>query len=558
VLKRLHIRNFAIIDQLDLQFSGGLTVFTGETGAGKSILVDAMGLALGDRADASVIRPGSQQAEITAVFDIRDNSGTQSLLEQQALEDQEDEIIIRRVIAGDGRSRAFVNDRPVAAQLLRGLGELLVDIHSQHDHQSLGRREIQRELLDDYGGHGAASATVLRAYNDWIDARTRLQELEQADDRDATISLLRYQVAELETLRPVPGEYEAIDNEHRRLANSARLLDTAHRAYNRLHDDEQSINSELNSLQSELRDLEQFDPRLVDINRIMDEAGIHISEAANELRRYTDSLDIDPGSLQEVEKRLADYHAMARKHQVQPQQLADQLETLQERLNAHENNQQLIEDLQIKLAAAMQGYREAAVRLSQDRTRTAKKLQQQITRQLHSLGMPDGEFVINLESNDSEEPRPWGIDQVDYLVNMNPGQSLQPLRKVASGGELSRISLAIKVIASSDRGVPCLIFDEVDAGIGGGVAEIVGNLLHGLARQNQVLCVTHLAQVASQGDNHLQVKKSTDRSSTRTQILELTNKERIEEIARMLGGLTITEQTRKHAKEMLKISGKKT
>ena len=557
MLKQLLIRNFAIIDQLELQFGGGLTVFTGETGAGKSILVDALGLALGDRADTSIIRPGSQQTEITAIFDIRNNSRACSLLEQLAITDQDDEIIIRRVIGSDGRSRAFVNDRPVAAQLLRGLGELLVDIHSQHDHQSLARREIQRELLDDYGDHAAESAAVLQAYGAWHDARTRLLELQQADNREAAVSLLRYQVAELEVILPVPGEYAEIDGEHRRLANGARLLETAQRVYSRLREDDQSLYSVLNTLQSELRELEQFDARLNNINRIIDDAGIQISEASAELRRYINSLDINPESLQKVEKRLADYHDIARKHHIPPQQLADHLELLRSRLSDYEHNYQLIDDLQKQQAGALEQYREAAVRLNQCRARTAKKLQKEIARQLHSLGMPDGEFVINVEANDTDEPRPWGFDQVEFLVNMNPGQALQPLRKVASGGELSRISLAIKVIASSDRGVPCLIFDEVDASIGGRIAEIVGKLLHDLAGQYQVLCVTHLAQVASQGNNHLLVKKSAARNSTRTRILKLTNQERIEEIARMLGGLRITEQTRKHAQEMLQISGKK-
>lgn len=557
MLRQLLIRNFAIIDQLELQFSAGLTVFTGETGAGKSILVDALGLALGNRADTSIIRPGNQQTEITAVFDIGDNSRIRSLLEEQALADQEREVIIRRVIGSDGRTRAYINDRPVALQLLRTLGESLVDIHSQHDHQSLARREIQRELLDDYGGHTMESNAVLQAYNDWHDASTQLRELERADNREETVSLLRYQVTELEALRPVPGEYEDIDNEHRRLANAARLVETAQRAYSQLYDDDQSINNVMNYLVSELRELEQFDTRMADINRIMDEAGIQISEAVNELRRYIDSLDGDPDALQEVEKRLTDYHAIARKHQVQPQQLTDHLEVLRARLHAYENNQQLIGDLQKRLAAALKQYREAAAGLNQRRTRSAKKLQKEITRQIRNLGMPDGEFLIALESSETEEPRPWGTEQVEFMVNMNPGQALQPLRKVASGGELSRISLAIKVIASSDRGVPCLIFDEVDAGIGGGIAEIVGKLLHGLAGKYQVLSVTHLAQVAAQGDNHLLVKKSADRNSTTTQIKELTDQERIEEIARMQGGLTITEQTRKHAREMLRISGKK-
>lgn len=556
MLKQLLISDYAIIDQLDLQFGPGLTVFTGETGAGKSILVDALGLALGDRADASVIRPDSRQAEVCAIFDIHNCTGIGSLLEEQALADQEDEIIIRRIIARDGRSRAFVNDRPVAAQLLRALGELLVDIHSQHDHQSLTRREIQRELLDEYGGHAAQTDAVVQAYQDWDEASRRLRQLQQADDREAALALLRYQVAELDALRPETGEYEQIDNDHRRLANVARLLETTQGVYGRLHEDDASIQTALDNLQSELRELEQYDARVAGINAVLDEAIIHISEASAELRRYTESLDIDPGALQEVEKRLADYHATARKHHVQPQQLAEHLQGLHKRLDEFENNRLLVEDLQKQQARSLQQYREAAGLLHLRREKSAAKLQKDITRQMQHLGMPGGTFEIRLEYDDAGAPRPWGLDQVEYLVNMNPGQALQPLRKVASGGELSRISLAIKVSANSDRGIPCLIFDEVDAGIGGAVAEIVGKLLHGLAPCYQVLCVTHLPQVACQGDNHMLVKKSAVRNSTRTQIQELKDSDRVDEIARMLGGVKITEQTRKHAREMLKLSSK--
>ena len=534
-----------------------MTVFTGETGAGKSILVDALGLILGDRAEVSVIRPGSRQAEITGIFDIAKNLQVRVLLDDQAIDFEEDELIIRRVIGADSRSRAYINNCPVAAQLLRVLGESLVDIHSQHDHQSLTRLNVQRELLDEYGGYKGELAAVLESFSEWREASSRLSELENAGSRDAAISLLRYQVEELDAVQPVPDEYENIDDEQKRLANASRLLETTQKAYGHLREDDHSIYDILNSLLSELRDLESFDERLGNINRIIDDAGIQINEAGNELRAYIENININPERLQELENRLSTLHDTARKHQVHPQQLVEHLEVLRRRLNEYENNQQLIEDLREKQARALKLYRDNAEALHQCRNKSAKKMQKEITRQLHSLGMPDGKLVIALESRQDEDPRPSGFDQVEFLVNINPGQALQPLRKVASGGELSRISLAIKVVARSEVSIPCLVFDEVDAGIGGGVAEIVGKLLHELADRYQVLCVTHLPQVASQGDNHLVVKKSANKAATKTQIQELNSKERIEEIARMMGGVRITEQTRKHAQEMLTISGNK-
>ena len=557
MLKQLLVSNYAIFDKLELQFSNGMTVFTGETGAGKSILVDALGLVLGDRAEVSAIRPGSSKSEICGIFDIGENPQAKLLLEEQAIETEQDEIIIRRVIGIDGRSRAFINDSPVAVQLIKAIGDCLVDIHSQHDHQSLTRLNIQRELLDEYGAYKSELDAVHESFSKWQEISSRLSGLINSGSGNDAVSLLRYQVEELESVNPIPGEYDNLDDEHRRMANVSRLMETAQKAYGLLRDNEQSLHDQLNTLLSELRELEHIDVRIGNINQIIDDAGILINEAGKELRSYIENLEISPERLQDLETRLSILHDTARKHHIHPGQLTDHLEALRNQLSEYETNQQLLDDLTRKQSETMKQYRDCAIALHRCRVKSAKKMEKEITRQIQSLGMPEGSFSIRIESTPDDVPRPGGNDQVEFMVNINPGQTTQPLRKIASGGELSRIGLAIKVIARSEKSVPCLVFDEVDAGIGGGIAEIVGKLLQGLAGHYQVLCVTHLPQVASQGDNHLLVNKTTNGSVTSTEIRELDRGERIEEIARMMGGIKITEQTRRHAREMLEISGKK-
>lgn len=554
MLKLLNIRNFAIIDALELQFGEGLTVFTGETGAGKSIMIDALGLILGDRADMSFIRTGCEQAEITAVFDIAQHRAALDLMAAQAIQNEDNELFIRRVISKDGRSRAFINSNPVTAQLLRELGEQLVDIHGQHAHQSLTKAEAQRQMLDNFGDFGEELRQVDDTCQTWLDTSQRIATLTSQNVQEAATELLRYQVDELDALQPETGEYEGLDEEQRRLANGQRLLDTANRALNGLRDEEYSIYSRIMSLLLELRELEQFDESLAKINPIIDEAGIQIAEASDELRAYLERLDIDPDRLQQVEKRLSVLHETARKHHIQPQQLDQRLEELRTRLRDFDDNQELLDELKQQQLEALARYGVAAEKLHAKRKKTAAKMQKGISGQIRALGMPEGKIAILVEKDDGQTPRPHGKDKIEFQVSMNPGQALQALRKVASGGELSRLSLAIQVIASSGKGMSSLVFDEVDAGIGGAVAEMVGKLLCKLARRRQVLCVTHLPQVASQGDHHFQVSKSSNKTMTQTHIQTLSEEERIEEIARMLGGVKITEQTRKHADEMLGIS----
>lgn len=554
MLKQLCIRGFAVVDELDLEFKPGMTVLTGETGAGKSILIDALGLILGDRADSTVIREGAERTEISAIFDIENNTNITTMLDVQAIQMEGNELLIRRLIGRDGRSRAFINNSPTTAQTLRDIGEYLIDIHGQHAHQSLNKRDVQRNLLDDFGNYSKQLTAVATAYVNWYDATTRLQVLTDHDNQDATLSLLRYQVQELENLQPVEGEYDELDEEHRRLSNANRLLETVQQASATLGDDEYSVYNRLNTVIADLQACHQFDESLTGISKLLDNASIQLSEASIEVRSYLDRLVYDPERLQVVEKRLSDLHDMARKHTIQTQQLSTLLSNLQQQLDDIENSQQLISELEQLKSLAREQYDETAVKLHQYRTRAAAKMSDAITHKLKALGMVEGQFRVSVNNDNNSDPKPNGSDQIEFLVNTNPGQAMQALRKIASGGELSRISLAIQVINSNDKGIPTLVFDEVDAGIGGGIAEIVGKLLHELSRQRQVFCVTHLAQVASQGDQHLQVEKNIRNNTTKTRVNELNADARIEEIARMLGGLTITAQSRNHAREILKYS----
>lgn len=552
MLRELHVRNFAVVEELELQFAPGMTVFTGETGAGKSILIDALGLLLGDRADAATIRGNCDSSEVAGSFDISGLPDLRALLDAQALNSGEGELLIRRVVGRDGRSRAFVNDSPVPAQLLRSVGEHLVDIHGQGEHQSLLKRDIQRMLLDEYGGHDTELAAVHDACTEWRDAARDLAALSAAGpDRDAQLTLLRYQVEELESGHIQADEFETLDGEHRRLANAARLLETLQRVAADLYENEHSSYAQFGRAARELQDMERFDDRLAGIRALLEAATIQLDEAVAELRDYLAGLELDPRRLIEVEQRLDALHDLARKHRVSPQQLAARFEELKLRLDAMENSSTHVQELQLKQARALECFAAGARALHSRRVNSAGRLAAALTKQVRDLGIPGAGFTIEVIEGNDDAPQMHGIDQVEFLVTLNPGQPARPLAKIASGGELSRISLAIQVIASSDRGTPTLIFDEVDAGIGGATAEIVGNLLHRLAQRRQIICVTHLPQVASQGDNHFQVEKSTSRNATRTRVLPLSAGDRIEEIARMLGGVKISAQTRAHAREML-------
>ena len=552
LLKHLHIRDFAVIEELDIPFNNGMTVFTGETGAGKSIMVGALGLVLGDRSDSSIVRTGCERTEITAIFDIENEGDIPSVLAEQDI-DCEDELILRRVINTDGRSRAYVNGSSVPVQLLRTLGECMVDIHGQHTHQSLLKAAVQRNLLDEFGNHPQQVNEVKDAWKVWHATELELQALSGENrDHDAQISLLQYQIQELEALNPGESTFSAIEEEYSRLANANRLLEVCQQTLQQLSDDERSTQSQISRNLSELQDVQKFDQSLSSVIELLNGAAIQIGEASDDLRHYLDRLELDPERLKSVEDQLGTFHDMARKHKIQPEALADHLVSLQDELHKLENSEARFKELLTLQTTSIEKYRKAAASLRQCRQRAAESLSKNISKKLNELGMPGGKFSIEISEIEKDTPLINGMDKIEYLVSLNPGQPLQPLSKVASGGELSRISLAIQVTGSKDKGIPTLIFDEVDSGIGGGVAEIVGKLLHSLSDKRQVFCVTHLAQVASQGDHHLQVAKETHAGTTLTRVSELNHEERIEEIARMLGGVKITEQTLAHAKEMFK------
>jgi DNA repair protein RecN (Recombination protein N) len=552
MLSHIFVKDLAIVSSLELELPGGMTALTGETGAGKSILIDALGLALGDKADADMIRAGCEQAEVVAGFDLNDCPQARRWLVEQSLDDDGEDCIIRRLLVRAGRSRAYINGRPVGGAQLQSLGELLVDIHGQHAHQSLLRPASQRALLDGYGGHTDLADEVeglFRVFRDWDERLTRLET--ESSDRAARLELLRYQTGELGALGLNPGEIEELDREQKRLANLGQLQGTSARILERIYDGEPSLHGELSRAASEIEGLASIDGRLTATLELITGAGIQLEEAAGNLRQYLADLELDPGQLDQVETRLAQVHDLARKYRVRPEELPGTLERLRDELAELEEETLSLGTLSQDRDGAHQAFLTAARRLTDARQEAAGRLSETVTSAMQGLGMGGGRFAVDVDRGNAENAGPHGLDRVEFLVSANPGQPLQPLAKVASGGELSRISLAIQVATAECGSVPTLVFDEVDVGIGGGVAEIVGRLLRTLAGARQILCVTHLPQVAAQAHHHLQVSKSTHGGQTFAGIQCLDDEERVGEIARMLGGREITRKTLEHAREMI-------
>jgi DNA repair protein RecN (Recombination protein N) len=555
MLTHLQIRDFAIIDLIELEVRAGLTVLTGETGAGKSIVVDALALLAGGKGGAEVVRAGAERAELSATFDIDDSpQELRELLAEQSVE-ASDELTVRRVIAGDGRSRGYLNGVSVPLTLLRDVGALIVDIHGQHEFQSLTRPRAQRELLDEFGKHVDLAGNVREAHKIWVALVNRAVELEgKAKDRDARIEMLRFQVNELKALDLKEGEVAQLTEERTRHSNRGRLAEAAQTAVGLLYDsDEGNAHATASRALAGIKTLSGVDPRLAKVVPMVDEATIQIREAARELSRYLETLDIDPARQEEVERRLAAIEELSRKHRVTAGELvgrAAQLENELTELDSADNN---LNALKKQQAEALDAYRKLATQLSLSRQTAARTLSKDITARMQTLGMAGGRFLIDV-SQPNGEPSVHGLDTIEFRVTANPGQPLRPLAKVASGGELSRLSLAVQV-ACSPKDTRCMVFDEVDSGVGGAVAEIVGRELKSLGFSGQTLCVTHLPQVAAQGHHQLRVSKLTDGKTTRTTIAELTMDERVEEIARMLGGKEITGKAREHAREMLQMAG---
>jgi DNA repair protein RecN (Recombination protein N) len=554
MLTHLQIRDFAIIDLIDLEVRAGLTVLTGETGAGKSIVVDALALLAGGKGGAEVVRAGTERAELSATFDISEcPQALREILAEQSVEADE-ELTVRRVIATDGRSRGYLNGVSVPLQLLRDVGGLIVDIHGQHEFQSLTRASAQRELLDDFGESLPLTDKVREAYKTWLDLLNRTAELEgKARDRDSRIEMLRFQVGELKALDLKEGEVAVLTEERARHSNRGRLAEAAQAAVSLLYDsDEGSAHATASRALAGIKTLSSVDQRLATVVPLVDEATIQIREAARELSRYLETLDIDPARQEEVERRLAAVEELSRKHRVQAGELtarAAQLESELAELDSADNNLAALKKTQ---AEALDVYRKFATQLSATRQTSARALSKDITARMQTLGMAGGRFLIDINQANGE-PSANGLDAVEFRVTANPGQPLRPLAKVASGGELARLSLAVQV-ACAAKDARCMVFDEVDSGVGGAVAEIVGRELKALGFSGQAICVTHLPQVASQGHHHLRVAKLTDGKTTRTTISELTMDERAEELARMLGGLEVTGKAREHAREMLHLA----
>ncbi|WP_321920716.1 DNA repair protein RecN [Burkholderia sp. BCC1998] len=547
MLRHLSIRDFVIVAALDLEFDSGFTVFSGETGAGKSILIDALALALGERADASVVRAGCGRADITAEFTPHDRVAR--WLDEHAF-DAEDTVMLRRVIDANGRSRAFINGTSATLAQLRELGEMLVDIHGQHAHQLLMRPDAQRELFDTHAGLVADAANVARAWRVWRDA-TQAIDAAKAHERELQLERekLAWQLAELDKLAPQPSEWDEVGSEHKRLSHSANLIAGVQGALNALSEADDAMLPQLGAIVSKLRSLADYDTGLGDALASLEPAEIQLQEAVYSLSHYAQRLDLDPARLAQVETRLDALHSTARKFRLPPDTLHEEHAARRAQLAALDAAADL-GALEAAQAKAREAYLADAKHLSTARAQAAKALGTAVTAGMQELSMAGGSFEVALVP--LADGGPHGLEQVEFRVAGHPGVPLRPLAKVASGGELARISLALAVIASAASPTPTLIFDEVDTGIGGGVAEVVGRLLHQLGRDRQVLCVTHLPQVAARGDHHFQVAKGADeRGGTVSSVVPLDKASRVEEVARMLGGLEITATTRKHAKEML-------
>jgi len=558
MLTRLSVRNFAVVEAAEIEFGKGLTVVTGETGAGKSLLVDALLLLSGTRADAGLVRAGCERAELAAEFDLANAAAARAWLVDQALDDDEGGCTLRRVIAAEGGSRAWINGQTVSLNQLSELASTLVEIHGQHEHQALLERAQQLQLLDAFGGirDQALQARELAArYREII---TRERALSGGEDAQARIELLRHELSELERWALPPDPLTELETLHQRLANAGRLAEGASGLAELLDgDSEYSTARSLARARNELEKLAALDRSLREPLELLDTAGIQLNEASDALSRYAQDLDLDPQRYAEVDAHLTALHDLARRHRVPAAELHAKAESLREELRMLEGAGDALKQLSTQRAQVLRDYDIAAQALSKMRTAAAKKLGKAVTELMGELGMAGGTFAVELQPQSGDEPDSQGRERCEFTVSANPGMPLRPLRRVASGGELSRIGLAIEVATVGADATGTMVFDEVDAGIGGAVAETVGAKLRALGSRYQVLCVTHLPQVAAQGHAHLHVAKSIEGKATRTRIAALDAKGRNEELARMLGGVEIDREARAHAKRMLERAGRR-
>ncbi len=553
MLSHLSISNYAISDHLEIEFENGMTVLTGETGAGKSIMLDALGLCIGDRADGGVVRLGSERAEIHAQFDIADIPAARQWLHERDL-DSDDEVILRRVITREGRSRAYINGQPSPLQEIKQLGGLLVDIHSQHAHQSLLKRSHQRQLLDAYAGSSELCLEVGKLCYDFQHTDNTLRQLEQSSaEQNAQEQLLRYQLEELERLDLRENELTELEQLQQQLAHAEDILAANHHSLNLCKEGEVNALGILQQALSSLDKQAAHSPALKTARELLENARIEVEEAATELQHAIDNIEIDPEKLREVEERLDALYQTARKHRVKPEELIQLQTRLNEELAQLDASDERIDALRQQREIQLNNYVKQAEKLSKQRKKAAKHIKSSIEEKLAELAMKHCRIEFTLTELDKSQPHQHGMEDIEIQIQTNPNAAWGALSKIASGGELSRISLAIQVVTAQVSTIPTVVFDEVDVGIGGATAEIVGQMLNALGQRCQVLCVTHQPQVASQGDHHLQVSKAGDKKTLRTVLENLNETRKIEEIARMLGGVAITENTLSHAREMLGI-----
>lgn len=548
MLQELSIQNLALIQSLQLQFNKGFTTLTGETGAGKSILLDALGLALGERADSSLVRHGTNKADVTADFDITELPKVQAWLIDNELE-EEHSCLLRRTLSAEGRSKAYINGRPASVSQLKQLSSLLIDIHGQHEHQSLMHATKQLELLDAYAQHPTLLETTAQNYQAWQQLNQTLQaRLADQSDRQSRIELLAFQQQEFDRIQPQDGEFEMLSEEQNTLSHASEIKQAVYNAYEQLEGDN-GIVEQLSQAMSELSKASEYSPQLAEALQQLESIQIDAQAVADDIQRQNNQVTLDPDRLQQVDERLSELFGLAKKYLLDPEALTQKHQEISAELASLNNEDASLEQLQLEIDQAWQAFIDSAQALSQSRQTAAQKLSATVTQAMQTLGMPHGQFDISL--SEAAKPSRLGQDQVQFNVTANKGQPLQPLSKVASGGELSRISLAIQVASAEVASLPSMIFDEVDVGIGGGIAEVVGQKMQQLGQHRQIFSITHLAQVAAYGNQHLSIRKQTLNDQTLTEVTELAANERVEELARMLGGVTITDSTRQHAQEML-------
>ena len=552
MLLNLTIQNFAIVRFLDIEWHSGMTTITGETGAGKSIAIDALGLCLGERATTNVVRPNTAKADLAATFDVTNNVLATQWLTNQEL-DSDGECILRRVISSEGRSKAYINGVQVPLAQLKALGQLLINIHGQHDHQLIVKASEQRNMLDAYANHGDLLDEVKYYFHQWRKQVAELEQLQESkQQRDAKKQLLQYQVTELDEFSLQADEFEALETEYRKQSHAQHILtETLVTMQSLSENDQYNVLEQVQRSADSIAELSHYDESLKNIASLLSDALIQLEEASHDLKHYHDRLELDPESFAQIEERYSYAVQLAKKHQVAPEALVQFHQTLSEELKLLSSDETRLDNLAEQIDVSLQRYNEVSQKLTDSRLKAASSLSELITGSMQELNMPHGQFSIHVANDKNASPYAHGMNTIGFLVSLNPGQALEPMQKVASGGELSRISLAMQVILADKVFSPSLIFDEVDVGISGPTAAMVGKKLQALADNTQVICVTHLPQVASKGHQQLFVAKLTDGEHTETTVTELSEQARIKEIARLLAGDKVTDSSLANAQELL-------